>query len=77
MDDWKGDDWKSSVLPPDLFAGTSFGVEQTRSGPYASHVSTSPSLPDRNAARRVHPATVRPSFTPVIKSVSASASPCR
>ena len=29
MDEWKSDDWKSSVSPPDLFAGTSFGVERT------------------------------------------------
>jgi hypothetical protein len=28
MDEWKSDDWKSSVLPPDLFAETSFGVER-------------------------------------------------
>jgi hypothetical protein len=28
MDEWKSDDWKSSVLLTDLFAGTSFGVER-------------------------------------------------
>ena len=77
MDEWKSDDWKSSVSPPDLFAGTSFGVGRTPPPAHTPLTSArhppcpTETPPDESSGNSV---TV---VYAVIKSVSASASPCR
>ena len=59
MDEWKSDDWKSSVSPPDLFAGTSFGVERTRLPAHTPLTSARhPPCPTETPPDEIHPATV-------------------